>query len=139
MYIVHKKTIADILDEASVMPEPDRAAFLKKYDCEALRQILHFGLDSSIGFGLEVPPYKASTMPEGTHPVNLYNEYRRIHIFEKGSNVPMKRQKAILGQILESLHPKEAQLLERIIRREPMFPGFHASTSMEALPPLLPN
>ena len=45
-------------------------------------------------------------------------ESRRLYIFLKGSKVGLPRRKEILAQILESIDPKDAQFLIRVIKKD---------------------
>ena len=120
MYIVFKKPIPEVLALALQAATPEeRAKLLKEHDCEALREVLRYGLDPSVEFGVaKIPSYKISQLPAGHHPSNLWIEARRLYVFLKTSTVPMKRQLAILTQILETMSPEESQMYEDILTRQ---------------------
>jgi hypothetical protein len=120
MYIVYKKPIPEVLALANQAATPEeRSTVLKQHGCPALQEVLRSGLDPKAEFGItKIPSYKLSQMPEGHHPSNLWIEARRLYVFAKASTVPIKRQLAILTQILETMSPEESQIYEDIITRQ---------------------
>jgi len=103
----------------------EKIQLLRKYNCQALREVLRYALIPSLKFYTQtVPKYKMDNAPEGMSFNSLYNESRRFYILtspetEKalsGKNTSLKRKQEILVQILENIHPGESALLESMIR-----------------------
>jgi len=60
-----------------------------------------------------VVPYKENEVPVGTDHTSLRREYRQLYHFVKGGNDSLSslRRETMFIQMLEGLHPKEAELL----------------------------
>ena len=58
-------------------------------------------------------PYKPNENPLGTDHSSLRREWKNLYNFVKGGNdsLPSLRRETIFIQILESLHPTEAEVL----------------------------
>lgn len=96
----------------------DKKNILLKSKSPALLTILRYGLDQRIQFDTEIPLYKPDTSPVGLSYGSLQREYRRLYIFTQNyTNVGINRKKNILAQILESVSPSEAKLLENVLTK----------------------
>ena len=90
---------------------------LRENDSQALRQILKGAFDPKIKWSLPLEggpiPYKPNDAPAGTEHTSLRQEVRHFYNFIQGGNPSLSktRREAIFIQILETLHPDEAQLL----------------------------
>jgi hypothetical protein len=92
--------------------------FLRKYSCKELKIVLGYGMDPGVKWLLPEtdPPYKAleeSTDQEG----RFYNEINKLEYFiasPEGLNVKQIRREQLFIQILESIDPRDAQLLLRM-------------------------
>lgn len=108
------KGISEILEMVSKETKPDaKVDILRKHNSPVLRDILRLAYDKE----------KVWLLPEGNPPIkfndlpgqqgNLYSEWRRMYLFFDGGNpnlTDLKRE-YIFIQILESLDPKDAELL----------------------------
>lgn len=111
-------TISEILQLVQDAPTRDeRMALIKKHNCLALRDVLKGGLDDSITWILPTgtPPYRKDTKsPTGLHPSTLHRQSPRLRYFITGGPgerlTPAKREKLFI-EILESVDPKDAELL----------------------------
>lgn len=109
--------IHEILEKAAEAPtRKEKMAVLKQYDVLALRDVLKGSFDDNIEFLLPEgrPPFTEDDAPAGYTPSSLYNQTKIFRYFVKGGPgeqlSPMKRENMFI-QILESIHPKEAELL----------------------------
>lgn len=97
----------------------DKKKILLQNKTPALLTIIRYGLDSRIQFDTEIPLYKPDSSPVGLSYGSLQKEYRRLYIFTKiYRNVNINRKKMILAQILESISPSEAKLLESVLLKK---------------------
>jgi len=88
---------------------------LKEYENDALKSLLIWNFDDSVISVLpsgEVP-FKPNESPLGTDHSSLRREFKHFYNFVKGGNdtLPSIRRETIFIQILEGLHPDEAEVL----------------------------
>lgn len=57
------------------------------------------------------PPFKKDAAPIGMSPANFTQEMRRLYIFTKAQPLPRLRREQLFVELLESIHPSEAELL----------------------------
>ena len=92
-----------------------KVALLKEYECDALKSLFIWNFDESV-ISLLPPgsvPYKANENPLGTDHSSLRREQRNLYMFVKGGNEALStiRRETIFIQMLEGLHPKEADIV----------------------------
>lgn len=95
--------------------EEDKIKVLKTYENDALKTLLIWNFDESIISLLprgEVP-YQPNESPLGVDHSSLRRDYKNLYNFVKGGNDSLSkiRRETIFIQILESLHPDEAEVL----------------------------
>ena len=88
---------------------------LKEQRCDALTALLIWNFDDSIISLLpegEVP-YEKNEVPVGTDHTSLRKEWKNLYNFVKGGNDSLSktRRESMFIQILEGLHPNEADVL----------------------------
>ena len=88
---------------------------LREYANDALKSLLIWNFDDSVISILpqgEVP-FKPNENPLGTDHSSLRREFKHFYNFVKGGNdtLPSLRRETIFIQILEGLHPNEAEIL----------------------------
>jgi hypothetical protein len=102
------KYITDILTEINSDPKS-----IEKYKGNAaLRLIFEHGFLPEKKFALPEgdPPYKKDAAPLGMTPANLYQEVRKLYIFCRTDLVAIRKE-TLFVQLLENLHPSEAELV----------------------------
>ena len=92
-----------------------KIALLKEYECDILKSLFIWNFDESV-ISLLPPgsvPYKANENPLGTDHSSLHREQRNLYMFVKGGNDALStiRRETIFIQMLEGLHPKEADIV----------------------------
>ena len=92
-----------------------KVALLKEYECDALKSLFIWNFDDSV-ISLLPPgtvPYKPNENPLGTDHSSLRREQRSLYNFVKGGNDQLStiRRETIFIQMLEGLHPKEADIV----------------------------
>jgi hypothetical protein len=102
------KYITEILDEINSDPK----AIEKHRGNAALRLIFEHAFLADKKFALPEgePPFKKDAAPMGMSPGNLYQEVRRLYVFCR-TDLKQLRKETLFVQLLENLHPREAQLV----------------------------
>tara|TARA_Y100000114_G_C11744008_1_gene320585 strand:+ start:882 stop:1295 length:414 start_codon:yes stop_codon:yes gene_type:complete len=119
----------------------DKVKILKENETWALKDVIKGSMDKNIKWNLPTgtPPYTA--YDEHNHPANLQRENKNFSYFVKGGKgdkLPAyKREKIFLG-MLESVHPKDAELLIDMINKKTP-EGLSKPIVDEAFPGLLPE
>lgn len=105
--------ILDLVNQQRTKPK--RVEILQEYANDALKALLIWNFDESVISLLPqgVVPYKENEVPVGTDHTSLRREYRQLYHFVKGGNDSLSslRRETMFIQMLEGLHPKEAELL----------------------------
>ena len=88
---------------------------LKEQRCDAITALLIWNFDDSVISLLpegEVP-YEKNEVPVGTDHTSLRKEWKNLYHFVKGGNDSLSktRRESMFIQILEGLHPHEADVL----------------------------
>jgi hypothetical protein len=105
--------ILDLVHEQET--DEDKIKVLQEYANDALKTLLIWNFDESIISLLpsgEVP-YQPNESPLGVDHSSLRRDYKNLYNFVKGGNDSLSkiRRETIFIQILESLHPNEADVL----------------------------
>ena len=92
-----------------------KVAVLKEYECDIIKSLFIWNFDDSV-ISLLPPgevPYKPNESPLGTDHSSLRREQRSLYNFVKGGNDQLStiRRETIFIQMLEGLHPKEADIV----------------------------
>ena len=92
-----------------------KVALLKEYECDILKSLFIWNFDDSIISLLPEGkvPYKPNENPLGTDHSSLRREQRNLYMVVKGANDTLStiRRETIFIQMLEGLHPKEADIV----------------------------
>ena len=107
---------SEILDLVSKQrTKKQKVEVLQEYRNDALVSLLIWNFDDTCFSALPAGgvPYKPNDAPAGTEHTSLRQEVRHFYNFIQGGNPGLSktRREAIFIQILETLHPDEAQLL----------------------------
>ena len=108
--------IFEILNLASKQrSKAKKAEILKEYETDSLKSLFIWNFDESVISMLPegVVPYKKNEVPVGTDHTSLRREYKQLYNFVKGGNDSLSslRRETMFIQILEVLHPEEADIL----------------------------
>ena len=92
-----------------------KVAILKEYECDIIKSLFIWNFDDAIISLLPEGkvPYKPNENPLGTDHSSLRREQRNLYMFVKGGNDALStiRRETIFIQMLEGLHPKEADIV----------------------------
>ena len=115
-----------------------KVSYLKDQNTESLRMVIKSSFDPKIEWLLpDGPvPYVPNDAPEGTEHTDLAWEARKLYNFVKGGNGALSQNKreAMFVQLLEGLHPSEAEILvaakDKSLHK--MYKGLSANVVKEA-------
>ena len=117
--LMNIKIIPEILNEVKdCKTEKEVKQVLLKNQSPALKLILKCVFDPSITFTIkELPAYRPDKGPIGISPSSLFVEARRLYVLTDLKDLRYDRKKEILIQMLESVHPSEAELIGKILKK----------------------
>jgi hypothetical protein len=116
--------IAEIVNEAiKIQKKVDKVAYLQQHNSKELRNILKLMYDKSMEFNIPntAPPYTPTEHPD-TYGA-LYREARKLKYFVKGfggENLKQAKRENMFIEMLESVHPTDADLLINMIAQKPL-------------------
>ena len=117
-----------------------KEALLKHGNNGALKEILKYTYDPNIKFLLPPgdPPYK-SVVDETENPTYLYGLVRKLYLFVEGGNPNLKQQRReyLFIELLESIHPKEAEILLQMKDKKLKCNGLTYNLVKETFPKLI--
>ena len=129
---VSKTLISEVLQRVSNAKTKDKKiAILREYETDALKRILLCNFAKSITFVFPegATPYRPLDRPKGVDHQVLLNEHRMLDTFIKKTvngvtfygcsnnlqpRMPQLKKENLWMQILEGLHPEEAEVLDLI-------------------------
>lgn len=136
------KLVHEVLDLVrKKKSKAEKIEVLKQHESWALKDILRGTFDEAIEWNLpkgESPPYEANA--EHNAPGNLLRENNKFKYFVKGGpgdKMPkFKREKIFIG-LLETIHPKDAELVIGMINKKLPVDGITKNVVKEAFPNLI--
>ena len=120
-----------------------RVEILKEYRDDSLTAILIWNFDERVQSA--VPdgqvPYKENEVPVGTDHTSLRREWKQLYHFIKGGNDTLSslRRESMFIQLLEGLHPKEAEIICLVKDKEleEVYPKVTFDVVKEAFPDIV--
>lgn len=132
-----RKSISWILDFTSKLPnDEERVKCLRANDNNVMRTILNYALNPNIKWIMPEgrPPYTPNEHP---HQENvLYSQARKLYLFIEGGapNVkPIQRERLFID-LLESLDPRDAEMICEIKDKKMPFENITVELVREAYP-----
>jgi len=117
-----------------------KEVLLKHGNNGALKQVLKYTYDPNIKFLLPPgnPPYN-SVVDESENPTYLYGLVRKLYLFVEGGNPNLKpaRREYLFIELLESVHPLEADLLCQMKDKKIKCNGLTYNLVKETFPELI--
>ena len=117
-----------------------KEVLLKHGNNGALKQVLKYTYDPYIKILLPPgnPPYN-SVVDESENPTYLYGLLRKLYLFVEGGNPNLKpaRREYLFIELLESVHPSEAELLCQIKDKKLKCNGLTYNLVKETFPELI--
>ena len=114
---------------------------LIKYDNSALRELLRYAFDPNLKFLLPpgTPPHRYAGDTNEPNPTYLYGLVRKLYLFVEGGNPHLKqaRREYLFIEMLESIHPSEAELLLQVKDKKIKCRGLTYNLVKDTFPDLL--
>jgi hypothetical protein len=134
--------ISDVFKEAAKLTtKKAKIEFLRKHQSAPLRDIIRINFDDDVVSLLPKgsPPYKKDNMPDGHNYSTLHKQYRKFAYFFKGKNSNMKqiKRESLFIQMLETLHPSDAELFCGAKDKALSYKGITKKLVMDAFPNLI--
>jgi hypothetical protein len=118
----------------------EKIAVLRQNNSLALRDVLQGSLDPRIEWLLpkgEVPYTPCDGHNSPTTLLRKHRDFLYCVKGGKGDNIPAAKRESIFLGIVESVHPKDAELVCRMINKKPLVKGLTLKIAQEAFPGLL--
>ena len=92
-----------------------KVEILQEYRDDSITAVLIWNFDDTVESAIPAGqvPYKENEVPVGTDHTSLRREWRQLFHFVKGGNSTLSslRRETMFIQMLEGLHPKEAEII----------------------------
>ena len=139
------KNLYEVFDEFEMATnKKERMAVIQQNLSKALVEVLHLTYHPDFQWLVNDMPenYKIPDTLPGISTAQLGTEIRKLYLFRKGESTaesltPQKRNQLLL-QLLESLEPREAEVVIGIFRKDLGVKGLTYKFVKEAFPNLLP-
>jgi hypothetical protein len=136
-----KLGLGEILGKAAKMKtKEEKVEYLRKNDSRSLQDIIQYALHPLIKWDLPegTPPY--SPTPYLDQENMLYHEVKKLRLFVNGNGNNLSRPKLenLFIQILESVAPKDAELL-CLVKERKLPKGITPTVINEVWPGLIPD
>jgi len=139
------KNLYEIFDEFEVAPtKKEKMAVIEKNLSKTLVQVLELTYHPQYEWLIREMPeeYKIPDTLPGISRCQLSTEIRKLYLFRKGDPTAEKlseeKRKQLLLQLIESLEPREAEVVIGILNKNLGVKGLTYKFIKEAFPQLLP-
>jgi hypothetical protein len=139
----YKKLYNEIFDEFELAKTTkEKIEVLRKYNDNTFITFLNYCFNPDIKFDVDkIPNYKPAPEPAGLTWSTIHLQMRKLYLFittsdEYKGKLPERKHTNILLQIFESVHVKEAKLLEQMFLKKLKVKGLTAKLVKEAFPEL---
>ena len=129
-------------DVAAANSIKSRKKVLLENESKPLKEILKYAFHPDIKFALPPgkPPYKTIGSPDEYNPTYLYPNIRKFYLYIEGGHdgLTQLRREQLFVQMLESLHPKEAEVVIQIKDKKLNYRGLTYKLVKTTFPEILP-
>lgn len=138
-----EKLYSEIFEEFDkATTKQERLSVLRKYDHPMFRLFLQAAFHPNIVFDVTVPKWRPAPEPAGLNYTYLDSEMSKIYRYVKDhpsrpAGLTDKKKTELLLVTLESLHKDEADLLERLVKKDLSIKHLTPKLVEEAFPGLL--
>jgi hypothetical protein len=119
-----------------------RKKVLLENESKPLKELLKYAFHPDIKFALPPgkPPYKTIGSPDEYNPTYLYPNFRKFYLYIEGGHdgLTQLRREQLFVQMLESLHPKEAEVVIQIKDKKLNYRGLTYKLVKTTFPEILP-
>jgi len=133
--------VFEIIDKAQkAKTRKEKITVLQENECWALKDFLRGSFDDIVQWNLPpgAPPYEPAK--EDSVPSSLHKQHTKFKHFVKGlegDKLPSIRRERMFIDMLEAIHPTDADLLIKMKDKEPMGGGITKKLVQEAFPKLI--
>ena len=139
------KNIYEIFDELEIATsKKEKLAVIEKNLSRTLIQVLELAFHPDYEWLIDEMPheYKIPDTLPGISRCQLSTEIRKLYLFKKGDataeKLSVEKRKQLLLQLIESLEPREAEVVIGILSKDLGVKGLNYKFVKEAFPQLLP-
>jgi hypothetical protein len=139
------KNIYEIFDEfEEAKTKKERMDVIQRNLSKTLVDVLELTFHPQINWKVKSLPenYTSQPIPSGMSYCQLSTELRKLYMFREGhptaENLDPRKQNELLIQLLESLEPREAEVVIGIFVKDQGVKGLDYKFVKEAFPSLLP-
>ena len=119
-----------------------RKKVLLENESNPLKDLLRYAFHPDIKFALPSgePPYKTIGSPDEYNPTYLYPNIRKFYLYIEGGHdgLTQLRREQLFVSMLESLHPKEADVVIQVKDKKLKFRGLTYKLVKDTFPDLIP-
>ena len=119
-----------------------RKEVLLENESKPLKEILKYAFHPDIKFALPPgkPPYKTIGSPDEYNPTYLYPNIRKFYLYIEGGHdgLTQLRREQLFVQMLEGLHPKEAEVVIQVKDKKLNYRGLTYKLVKTTFPEILP-
>ena len=119
-----------------------RKKILLENESNQLKELLKYAFHPDIKFALPPgkPPYKTIGSPDEYNPTYLYPNIRKFYLYIEGGHdgLTQLRREQLFVQMLESLHPKEAEVVIQVKDKKLNYRGLTYKLVKTTFPEILP-
>ena len=119
-----------------------RRKVLLENESNPLKDLLRYAFHPDIKFALPsgAPPYKTIGSPDEYNPTYLYPNIRKFYLYIEGGHdgLTQLRREQLFVSMLESLHPKEADVVIQVKDKKLKFRGLTYKLVKDTFPDLIP-
>ena len=139
------KNIYEVFDEfEAVTTKKERMLVIEKNLSKTLVDVLQFTFHPGFNWKIKEMPenYKTPDTKPGISRCQLSTEIRKLYLFQEGhpeaEKLSPRKQNELLIQLLESIEPREAEVIIGIFKKDQGVKGLTYNFVKEAFPNLLP-
>ena len=135
------KNIYEVFDEfEAAKTKKEKMNVIGNNLSKTLVDVLKYTFHPDIEWVVKEMPhnYKVPDTKPGISYCQLGTEMRRLYLFQKGTNLNEKKLNELLIQLLESLEPREAEVVMGIFKKDQGVKGLTYNFVKEAFPNMLP-
>ena len=119
-----------------------RIKVLLENESNPLKDLLRYAFHPDIKFALPsgAPPYKTIGSPDEYNPTYLYPNIRKFYLYIEGGHdgLTQLRREQLFVQMLEGLHPKEAEVVIQVKDKKLRYRGLTYKLVKKTFPEILP-
>jgi hypothetical protein len=132
------KRISSIFEEVSkIKSKNDRVDFIRKNQNQLMKALVQCAYHPNVEWLLpEGSPVYIKNKDSYESDIVMYQELNKLYLFLKGGNVNVTQEKRakLFVQLLEKLHPEDAELLIAVKDRKINYPFMTSKLFQEAVP-----